>query len=231
MKDKINAKIKEYKEKIKTTFSKENMNAFFKETIDTVVFVIVAVVIIRFFLGELRWIPSGSMRMTLVEKDRVFVEKISKWYKRAPQRGDVVVFYPPDEKLSNTPWALFARYTGIFCNDIAYIKRIIGLPGETLEIKKDDIGRFFVSINGKRLQEEYIFSPTGWTECSETVNCGPIKIPEGEYFMMGDNRGNSQDSRYWGTLKEDRIIGRSALIFWPLNRIKFMHTIKNYNLK
>ena len=81
MKDKINAKIEEYKEKIKTTFSKENMNAFFKETIDTVVFVIVAVVIIRFFLGELRWIPSGSMRMTLVEKDRVFVEKISKWYK------------------------------------------------------------------------------------------------------------------------------------------------------
>ena len=231
MKEKINAKIKEYKEIVKNTFSKDNIVAFFKETIDTVVFVIVAVVIIRFFIGELRWIPSGSMRMTLVEKDRVFVEKISKWYKRAPQRGDVVVFYPPEEELSNSPWALFTRYTGIFCKDIAYIKRIIGLPNETLEIKQDDIGRYFVYINGKKLREEYIHSPINWTPCSETVNCGPIKIPEGEYFMMGDNRGNSQDSRYWGTLKEERMIGRSALIFWPLNRIKFMHTIKNYDLK
>ena len=72
MKEKINAKIKEYKEIVKNTFSKDNIVAFFKETIDTVVFVIVAVVIIRFFIGELRWIPSGSMRMTLVEKDRFF---------------------------------------------------------------------------------------------------------------------------------------------------------------
>ncbi len=212
---------------IKKLFNKEKIKSIVKETVETVVFVVVAVILIRFFVGELRWIPSGSMRPTLIEKDRLFVEKISHWF-RAPQRGDVIVFYPPDVNLSYKPLPLLARYTGIFCKDIAYIKRVIGLPGDTLEVKVDKSGSYAVYINGEKLNEPYIQSEKDWTTCSEKVNCGPITIPEGEYFMMGDNRGNSQDSRYWGTMSKNRIIGRSAFIFWPLKRIERLRTVKTY---
>ena len=73
-----------------------------KEIIDTIVFVIVAIIIIRFFIGEIRWIPSASMKPTLVEGDRVFVERVSRLYSE-PKRGDIMVFYPPQEHLEATP--------------------------------------------------------------------------------------------------------------------------------
>ncbi len=217
-------KLDTIKKAIVNFFEKEKLKAATKETVETVVFVLVAVILIRFFLGELRWIPSGSMRPTLLEKDRLFVEKVSHWY-RAPQRGDILVFYPPGEDLKYNLWALFTRYTGIACKDIAYIKRVIGLPGETIEVKENEEGEYSVYINGKELDEPYIKSKTEWTNCSGIVNCGPTVIPEGEYFMMGDNRGNSQDSRYWGTMPKNRIIGHSAFVFWPLNRIKRLRTM------
>ena len=74
-----------------------------KETVDTVVFVVAAIIIIKFFIGEIRWIPSGSMRPTIVEGDRIFVERYSRFYS-TPKRGDIMVFYPPFEELKNTPW-------------------------------------------------------------------------------------------------------------------------------
>ena len=80
------------KEILKKIFS------FLKETLDTILFVLIAVIVIRFFVGELRWIPSGSMHPTLIEKDRLFVEKLTKPV-RDLQRGDIIVFYPPDEPL------------------------------------------------------------------------------------------------------------------------------------
>ncbi len=195
------------------------VKAFIKETVETVVFVVVAVIIIRFFLGELRGIPSGSMHPTLVERDRVFVERVSR-FKRLPQRGDILVFYPPQEKLEKGFFPVFARLTGIFCKDIAYIKRVIGLPGDKFEIKTDKNNNSYVYINGKKLDEPYVLTHKDWTVCDKTKHCGPFVIPKGKYFMMGDNRANSQDSRFWGFLPKDRIIGRSIFIFWPLNRIK-----------
>lgn len=86
----------ELKEKFKN-FYKKNKPAI-KETVETVVFVIVMVIIIRFFVGEIRWIPSGSMRPTLIEGDRIFVERFSRFYS-TPRRGDIMVFYPPFEQL------------------------------------------------------------------------------------------------------------------------------------
>ena len=111
-----------------------------------------------------------------------------------------------------------ARLTGIFCKDIAYIKRIIGTPGDKLEIKKEG-DEFFVYINDKKEDEPYILSKTDWIECRDDMYCGPLEIPNGKYFMMGDNRGNSQDSRFWGLLPKENIIGRAAFTFWPINRI------------
>jgi len=141
---------------LKETIKKE-FKPFLKETIDTIVFVVVMVTIIRFFVGEIRWIPSGSMRPTLIEGDRVFVERFSRFYK-TPERGDVMVFYPPFVELDKTPLGIFKRLTGFFCKDIAYIKRVVGMPGDKLEIKKNIRGRYFVFINDKPLEEDYILS-------------------------------------------------------------------------
>lgn len=206
---------------------KEKFKANLKETVDTIVFVIVAVILIRFFIAELRWIPSGSMRPTLVEGDRIVVEKLTKFpnvlnkhsFENTPQRGDVMIFYPPFVKLKTTPMAVFSRLTGFFCNDVAYIKRVIGLPGEKFEIKQSADGAYKVYINDSPLQEDYIMSEYDFTKCNESMYCGPFIIPEGHYFMMGDNRGNSKDSRFWGTLSQERFIGRAVFVFWPLNHI------------
>lgn len=209
---------------------KEKFKAGLKETVDTIVFVIVAVIIIRFFIAELRWIPSGSMRPTLLEGDRIVVEKLTKFpnvisshkFENTPKRGDIMIFYPPSVKLKTDPWSVFSRLTGFFCKDVAYIKRVIGLPGEKFQIKQETNGAYRVYINDTPLMEEYIMSEYDFHKCRENMYCGPFVIPEGEYFMMGDNRGNSQDSRFWGTLPQSRFIGRAVFVFWPLNRINIL---------
>ena len=192
--------------------------SFLKETLDTILFVLIAVIVIRFFVGELRWIPSGSMHPTLIEKDRLFVEKLSKPF-RELQRGDVIVFYPPDEPLKKDFFSIISRLTGLMCKDIAFIKRIIGMPGDKFEIKLEDDG-YYVYINDKKLEEPYRLSRTDWMPCRDDMYCGPFTVPEDNYFMMGDNRGNSQDSRFWGFLPKNRVIGRAIFVFWPLNRVQ-----------
>lgn len=207
---------------------KEKFKAGLKETVDTIVFVVVAVILIRFFIAELRWIPSGSMKPTLVEGDRIVVEKLTKYpnlfknhaFENEPKRGDIMIFYPPFVKLKTDPWSVFSRLTGFFCKDIAFIKRVIGLPGEKFEIKQGINGAYHVYINDKPLEEEYIMSEYDFHKCRENMYCGPFIIPEGQYFMMGDNRGNSQDSRFWGTLSKERFIGRAVCVFWPVSHIK-----------
>ncbi len=196
---------------------------FTKEIITTIVFVVICVILIRYFIGELRWIPSSSMYPTILEHDRVFVEKLD-YPKKEIKRGDILVFYPPQSILSNSPLAIFSRLSGIFCKDIAYIKRTIGLPGEKFEIKYDEAkNEYRVYINDVALNEPYISSRQNWTSCdSEEVNCGPFIIPKNNYFMMGDNRGNSKDSRFWGFLDKDRVIGRANFMFFPIRRINLL---------
>ena len=197
--------------------------AVVKEFIETAVVVIVLVILIKNFIGEARWIPSGSMRPTLLEGDRIFVEKVSN-YVTQPKRGEIIVFYPPTEELEQTPWAIFTRLLGFFNKDVAYIKRIIGMPGDKIEIKTnwhDETNQVY--INGKPLNEPYT-NKDGFMPCREDMNCGPMVVPKGSYFMMGDNRANSQDSRFWGFLPKDRIIGRAVFRFWPIGRIGELKT-------
>ena len=189
-----------------------------KEIIDTVVFVIVALIIIRFFICEVRWIPSASMKPTRIEGDRVFVERVSRFF-TTPNRGDVMIFYPPETKLKTDPISVFSRLTGFFCKDIAFIKRVIALPGEKLEIRHNNDGSTDVLINDKPLEEPYIMDKYEYPICEGNMKCGPMVLGDDEYFMMGDNRGHSADSRYWGVLKENRFIGRAKVVFWPLNRL------------
>ena len=168
---------------------KEKLKANLKETVDTIVFVVVAVILIRFFIAELRWIPSGSMKPTLVEGDRIVVEKLSKYpniiknhsFENTPKRGDIMIFYPPFVKLSSDPISVFKRLTGFFCSDIAFIKRVVGMPGDKLEIKKSkDDGAFTVYINDKPIDEPYIQSKYDYNDCTFAMHCGPMVIPENE---------------------------------------------------
>ena len=132
----------------------ENWYKDYKETalceiIETVVFVLVMVIIIRFYVGEIRWIPSGSMKPTLIEGDRIVVERYSRFFTK-PKRGDIMVFYPPSTHLSRKPIPLLSRLTGILCKDIAYIKRVVGLPGDKIEIKfNKDGSNAMITYKGK----------------------------------------------------------------------------------
>lgn len=210
---------------LKKIFSSKNLKGALKESIETIVFVVVMVIIIRFFIGEIRWIPSSSMEPTLTVGDRLFIERATRFYKK-PTRGDIVVFYPPMTQLQNTPLKVFQRLTGFFCKDIAYIKRIVAKGGDKVEVKKVKDNKYKVVVNGKELKEDYILNDFDYIECNDEMYCGPMTVPEGHYFLLGDNRGNSQDSRFWGFLKEDRVIGRAIVIFWPLNRLRMLNDVK-----
>lgn len=203
-----------------------NIKGFIKETVETILFVIVMVIIIRFFIGEIRWIPSASMRPTLLEGDRLFVERFSRFYSE-PHRGDIIVFYPPDTKLKNDFGSVFSRLTGFFCKDIAYIKRVVGLPGDKINIKTAN-NETYVYLNGEKLNEPYVANTAepNYICNNQTPYCDDVIVPEGMFFMMGDNRGYSLDSRYWGFMPKDRVIGKAVFRFWPLNRIKPFTTQK-----
>jgi signal peptidase I len=146
-------------------------------------------------------IPSGSMEPTLMIGDRILVDKLS--YDFHPvHRGDVVVFATPPREIPI-----------LQVNDL--VKRVIGLPGETISSGP----RGQVLINGKVIDQP-------WLTASARENPGPPirsqKIPRREVFVMGDNRGASDDSRDYGPISESLIVGRAVLGFWPLSRIHFL---------
>jgi len=164
----------------------------FGEIIESVAIAVILAVIIRVFLFQPFYIPSGSMEPTLTKGDRIIVSKIN-YRLSSPQRGDVIVFkYPVNP-------------------DKDFIKRVIGLPGETLEIRDNKL-----YINGEFVEQPFL--PPYLTY----GDFGPVTIPEGRYFMMGDNRNNSEDSRFWGTLPSENIIGKTLLIYWPFNRAQVL---------
>jgi len=159
-------------------------------------------VIVKIVLLQAFYIPSASMYPTLQKGDRVLVNKLS--YKlHDVNRGDIVVFErPPSETATNIP-------------DL--IKRVVGLPGEEIVITEGH-----VYVDGNLLDEPYL--PEGVTSSTENapLKCtqeDPCVVPEGDVWVMGDNRNDSKDSRYFGPIDEDTIVGRAFVVVWPLNRI------------
>lgn len=154
---------------------------------------LVLAVVIKTFVAQTFYIPSPSMERTLLVDDRVLVNKLA--YRVGDvHRGDVVVFKRPPKETDTT------------INDL--IKRVVGLPGETIESRHG-----VVYINSEALSEDYL------QPGMPTDNLPPTKIPEGTYFVMGDNRTNSFDSRKFDPIKEDLLVGRAEARIWPLSRL------------
>ncbi len=144
-------------------------------------------------------IPSESMSPTLTNGDRVLVNKLS--YKvHDVNRGDVVVLKRPPGAERGSP-----------DDPEDLIKRVIALPGETIEVRR---GR--IHIDGRELTEPYL------PKSVSTVLDEPYRVPEGEIFLMGDNRGDSKDSRSFGAVPEDLVVGRAFARIWPPNRVGFL---------
>jgi len=160
------------------------------EWIGIVVGALLVAVIVKTFLIQAFYIPSLSMYSTLDKGDRVLVNKVS-YHLHDIHRGDVVVFKRPPG----------VPDTGI--KDL--IKRVVGLPGDTVEGHDGA-----VYVNGKRLVENYL------DEGTVTSDFSPEKIPVGDIFVMGDNRGNSEDSRVFGPIDDDLVVGRAFVRVWPL---------------
>lgn len=209
---------------------RDKIYLFFKETVELLVVTLILLIIIRQGFIEARYIPSESMVPTLRVNDRLIVEKVTKnlrllGFNLPLQRGDILVFYPPPEgnrgkDLHYDPLSIFARWTGLpfLPQDDAYIKRVIGLPGDEIEIKRGE----GVYINGILLIEPYLNEVPRY-DCRDLKDIeiyrrqgksGKIIVPKGYLFMMGDNRNRSQDSHVWGFLDTKRIVGRAAVIVW-----------------
>ncbi len=200
-----------------------------RELAEVVVFVLVFLILIKSFLGELRLIPSESMVPGLQVHDRLVIERVSRWV-RPYERGDILVFYPPMTQLKDDPWSLFLRMTGFSGLmykkedniDVAYIKRLIALPGDRVQVRPG-IGVF---VNGQKLNEPYISEPPETCTIVKPVSeqalmptCDAVRVPANKYYLMGDNRNQSADSRYWGFAEKERVIGRAVFRVWPLDRI------------
>jgi signal peptidase I len=174
-----------------------------RENIQILVMALALALLIRTFVAEPRYIPSDSMLPTLQVGDRLVVEKISYHY-RPPAAGDIVVFYPPQQLQK---YLQFQGLTQKQALGQVFIKRIIGSAGQTVGVNNGQVW-----LNGEPQQEDYIAEPPDY-------NWGPATVPENQFFVMGDNRNNSNDSHIWGFLGKERIIGRAAFRFWPPNRI------------
>jgi signal peptidase I len=177
------------------------------EWVVIVVVALVAALLIKTFAVQAFYIPSPSMVPTLEPGDRVLVNKLA--YDFHPvHTGDVIVFRrPPGD-------------TSLNIDDL--IKRVIGLPGETLYVNNCRI-----YIDGKQLAQPWL--PKGWQSPSSEYCTtwpgnlpNPYKVPAGDYFVMGDNRKDSYDSRYWGPLPGTYIVGRAFVLMWPIGRIRFL---------
>ena len=163
------------------------------------VLVILGAVILAFLIDTFvivnAQIPSGSMENTIMTGDRVFGNRLA--YKFSdPKRFDIIIFKYPDDESQ------------------LFIKRIIGLPGETVEIHD---GNIYINGSDTPLEDVDIKEPM-------EGSFGPYTVPEGCYFVMGDNRNNSRDSRYWENtfVSEDEILGKAVFRYWPLNKMKLL---------
>lgn len=202
------------------------------EWIYCIIIAIVLALTVRYFIGTPTIVEHTSMWPTFESKDRLILNRLYRTFNNVPQRGEIITFeaptenYEEDEKgvkkeadLEN-PTAIYGYepknliekffYNVVEYGKVSYIKRVIALPGEHIQIKDAK-----VYINGEELQEDYL--PKGTETHASGGQFIDLIVPEGTVFVMGDNRGNSGDSRIFGCIPYDKIEGKVVLRFWPLN--------------
>lgn len=178
--------------------------AFVFDLIETVVMALAVFVIFYLFLFQPHQVKGSSMFPTFHDGEYILTDKFT-YRLREPKRGEVIIFRAPGHE------------------EYDYIKRIIGLPGDTVMVESGK-----VNVKNQLLIEEYLptdfyTSPGSFARASQ-----PISIPEGQYFVMGDNRAHSSDSREWGLVPKANLVGRAWFRYWPPNKIGLFKEVK-YN--
>ncbi|GCE19353.1 signal peptidase I [Dictyobacter kobayashii] len=163
-----------------------------REIVEILALTLLIFLVVRFVVQSYR-VDGPSMEPGLVNNEFVMVNKVSYLF-HEPARGDVIVFHWPRDTTKD------------------FIKRIIGLPGDTITTDREH-----VTVNGKVLNEPYISAP-------DNPEGRTWKVPPGQYFVMGDNRPVSDDSRSWGFVPKDYIVGKASVVFWPLSNLHFINT-------
>jgi signal peptidase I len=182
-----------------------------REWAESLTFTIIFVLIFTNYIAQATQVPTESMKPTILVGDHFFLDKVAfpanfpaglRAYlpHRSVTRGDIIAFRSPTD------------------GNIPFVKRVIGTPGDTVEIRNKN-----VMINGKKLEEPYkihvdptVYNDDPWTpeELKVRDNYGPITVPPNKFFAMGDNRDNSNDSRYWGFVDRTDIIGKPLFVYW-----------------
>lgn len=198
---------------------------FLRELPGLILLAFLLALLIKTFLFQAFYIPSGSMEPTLEPSDRVLVNKIP-YYLHDPRRGDIVVFADPHPDGPSADRGVIGGFLHWLVQGLGvqrpehedFIKRVIGLPGETIEAHG---GHVFV--DGERLREPYL--PDG----ARTADFGPVTVPRGMLFVMGDNRANSLDSRVpadqggLGFVPIDKVVGKAFVVIWPPSHAGLLH--------
>jgi len=203
---------------------------FFKSVISIFKIIIIALminIIIKAFLVRTYTVDSSSMETTLMVNDKVITEVVTKFFSK-PKRGEIIVFVYPKTNIASSKQVLrrdpidYMQYVFKYLikgkmpldDEVEYVKRVIGLPGDTVNIKNNT-----VYIDDVAIDEPYL-KDNVFTNTSGSVLSFPFKVPSGQYFVMGDNRENSSDSREWGTVPVENIIGESFMIYFPFSHIR-----------
>lgn len=170
-----------------------------REWLESLLIALVLALVIRAFVVQAFKIPTGSMRPTLLEGDRILVNKFLYKFKE-PSRGDVIVFKYPEDKKKD------------------FIKRLIAVGGETVEIKNGGI-----YINDEKVEEPFIVRQMRYYNKSPYGGSGSkITIPEDSFYVLGDNSASSKDSRYWGFVPRKNLVGKAFFLYWPIKRIRIV---------
>ena len=208
---------------------KEETKARIKDIIEWIVCIIIALIIaiaFRFFVGTPTIVQQPSMVPTLQPNQRLWLNRWVRTTKKMPSRGDIITFEAPSQidltsaeiadssiaRYENEPtsvWSKFSYYV-LEVNKTSYIKRVIGLPGDHVEIRNGK-----VYINSQELQENYL--PSGIVTDNGHGNCTDIIVPENSVFAMGDNRAQSSDCRRFGCIPLEKIESKVWIRIWPLN--------------
>jgi signal peptidase I len=162
---------------------------------DLLISVVLAILIILFLYQPVK-VEGTSMMPALADQERIFINKfVFRFGMGGVSRGDLVVFWFPQDPSKS------------------YIKRVIGLPGDVVEVDEG-----IVLVNGRPIEESYVPE-----EYRDRLSAPSVRVPEDHYYVLGDHRSSSNDSRAWGTVPRKYIYGRAVFIYWPLDKLGLVH--------